>query len=85
MIKYNGRLRWKQYMLMKPIKWGIKLSVLCDARTGYCLALDVYTGHKDRQTDVMGLTYKVIMKLARGYLLRTHHLYANNILPLPDS
>ena len=47
MIKYNGRLHWKQYMPMKPIKWGIKLWVLCDARTGYCLALDVYTGRDD--------------------------------------
>ena len=25
-------------MPMKPIKWGIKLWVLCDERTGYCLA-----------------------------------------------
>ena len=56
MIKYNGRLRWKQYMSMKPIKWDIKLWVLCDAGTGYCLALDIYTGRDDHLAEGMGLT-----------------------------
>ena len=31
MIKFNGRLSWKQYMPKKPIKWGVKLWVLSDA------------------------------------------------------
>ena len=78
MIKYNGRLRWKQYMPMKPIKWGIKLWVLCDARTGYCLALYVYTGHDDHLAEGMGLTYNIVIKLSSSYLLRNHHLYADN-------
>ncbi|KAK2150628.1 hypothetical protein NP493_2748g00001 [Ridgeia piscesae] len=78
MIKYNGRLRWKQYMPMKPIKWGIKLWVLCDARTGYCLALYVYTGRDDHLAEGMGLTYNIVMKLSSSYLLRNHHLYADN-------
>ena len=26
----DGRLAWKQYMLKKPVKWGIKLWCLCD-------------------------------------------------------
>ena len=61
MIKYNGRLRWKQYM---PVKLGVKLWVLCDANTGYCLALDVFTGCKDRLVDDMGL-----MDHEAGYVL----------------
>ena len=74
MIKYNGRLKWKQYMPMMPTKWGIKLWVLCDAITGYCLALDVYTGKEDRLAAGLGLTYNVIMKLmSPRYLMRYHH------------
>ena len=75
MIKYNGPLRWKQYMPKKPIKWGIKLWVLCDSRTGYCLALDVYTGSK---ADGLGLTYNIVMKLMSNYVLRNYHLFADN-------
>ena len=86
MIKYNGRLKWKQYMPMKPTKWGIKLWVLCDAITGYCLALNVYTGKEDRLAAGLGLTYNVVMKLmSPRYLMCYHHLYADNFytsLPL---
>ena len=64
MIKYNSPLRCKQYMLMKPIKWRIKLWALCDACTGYYLALDVYTGCVDQIAEGMGLMYNMIMKLA---------------------
>ena len=78
MIEYNGWLHWKQYMPMKPIEWRIKLWVLCDAPTGYCLALDVYTGCKDRLAYNMGRTYNITMMLAIGYLLHNHLLYADN-------
>ena len=73
-------------MPMKPSKWGIKLWVLCDMITGYCLALDVYTGKEDRLASGLGLTYNVVMKLmSPRYLMRYHHLYADNFytsLPL---
>ena len=85
MIKYNGRLKWKQYMPMKPTKWRIKLWVLCDAITGYCLVLDVYTGKEDRLADGLGLTYVVIKLMSPRYFMRYHHLYADNFytsLPL---
>ena len=72
-------------MPKKPIKWGVKLWVLSDAITGYCLALDVYTGRDDQLAGGMGLTYNVVMKLMSNYLLCLHHLYADNFyssLPL---
>jgi len=31
----------------KPIKWGIKLFLLCDAKNGYCHSFKVYTGKRD--------------------------------------
>ena len=52
--------------------------VLCDARTGSWLALDVYTGCGDRLAKGMGLMYNATMKLARGYLLHNHLRYADN-------
>ncbi len=35
MVPYKGRLGFKQYLPMKPVKWGIKLWLLCCSRTGY--------------------------------------------------
>ena len=35
MIKFDGRLAFKQYMKQKPIKWGIKMFLICDSITDY--------------------------------------------------
>lgn len=35
MVKFKGRLGFKQYMPNKPIKWGIKVWSLCESTTGY--------------------------------------------------
>ena len=43
MIKFKGRLGFKQYMKDKSTKWGIKVFVLNDARNGYVYRLQVYT------------------------------------------
>ena len=70
-------------MPMKPTKWGIKLWVLRDAITGYCFALDVYTGKEDLLSAGLGLTKNVVMKLMSPRYL--HHFYADNFytsLPL---
>ena len=85
MIKFDGRLAWKQYMPKKPVKWGIKLWCLCDATTGYCLALSVYKG-KDNNDEAkqLGLGYTVVMKLMENYLLRNHHVYADNFFSSYD-
>ncbi|XP_041455728.1 piggyBac transposable element-derived protein 4-like [Lytechinus variegatus] len=80
MIKFNGRLSWKQYMPPKPTKWGIKLWCLCDSVTGYCLAFQVYTGRAVNQQEVQtfGLGYTVVMGLMREFLLQNHIVYADN-------
>ena len=89
MITYNGRLLWKQYMPKKPTKWGIQLWFLCDSISGYCLTFRVYTGCTTN-TDLIrefGLAYTVVMELMQHYLMRHHHLYADNFfssLPLVE-
>mmetsp|Transcript_41290 Transcript_41290/g.36633 ORF Transcript_41290/g.36633 Transcript_41290/m.36633 type:complete len:162 (+) Transcript_41290:1016-1501(+) len=47
MVKWKGQLFFKQLMKGKPIKWGIKLFLLCDAKNGYCHSFKVYTGKRD--------------------------------------
>lgn len=65
MIKFNGRLSWKQYMPKKPTKWGIKVWCLCDAASGYCLDFQIYTGkdagNPDDARGLPGLAYRVVM------------------------
>ena len=37
MVKNKGRFTCKQYVRMKPVKWGFKLWVLSDSYNGYIL------------------------------------------------
>ena len=44
MIPFKGRWRGKQYIRAKPVKWGIKVDILADWRTGYNCFFRIYTG-----------------------------------------
>ena len=44
MIKFKGRLSFKQYMPKKPTKWGMKAFVLADSKTGYTYRWRLYSG-----------------------------------------
>ena len=41
---YKGRVSFQCYNPAKPSKWYLKLFEISDARTGYVIAFDVYTG-----------------------------------------
>ena len=59
MIAYTGRLAFRQYMSAKPIKRGVKVWVLCDARNGFMSRFDIYLGRQNDRTE-HGLGYIVI-------------------------
>lgn len=41
---FRGRVSFLQYMPNKPAKYGIKVFALVDAKTFYCLNMEVYAG-----------------------------------------
>ena len=65
MIKFKGRLGFRQYMPAKPIKWGIKVWALCDSTTGYMWNFQVYCGREEGAPAEVGLAHRVVMDLAR--------------------
>ena len=44
MVKFKGRLAFRQYLPAKPTRWGINQFVLAEAKSGYCLRSVVYSG-----------------------------------------
>ncbi|KAK7474848.1 hypothetical protein BaRGS_00033920 [Batillaria attramentaria] len=59
MVKYKGRLMFRQYMPMKPTKWGIKVWCLAESTTGYVANFQVYTGKEGRAPE-RGLGHRVV-------------------------
>ncbi|KAK3749026.1 hypothetical protein QZH41_006223 [Actinostola sp. cb2023] len=77
MIKYKGRLGFKQYMPMKPVKRGIKVWVRADAENGFVSEFRVYTGKQDGGPE-HGLGYKVIHELTRPLVGKNYHIICDN-------
>ena len=86
MIGTKCRLSFIQYMPAKPVKWGVKVWVLCDSVNGYICTFDVYTG-KDTSGSTMhahGLAYSIVMKLVQSYLKKGHIIYTDNFYSSPQ-
>ena len=85
MIKFKGRLGFKQYMKDKPIKWGMKVFVLADATNGYVSNLQVYTGKgvDSGGTSNVGLCTRVVLDLMDGLHGSGHELYTDNYYTSP--
>ena len=75
MIGFKGRLSFKQYMPMKPTRFGIKVWELCDSKSGYCCNFEIYTGKKEDNPITNGLGYDVVYRLSSPYHNQGHHLY----------
>jgi hypothetical protein len=66
-------------------RWGIKLWMLCDAVTNYCLAFFVYQGAtRIEDKDAMqkyGLAHTVVMKLLKmgNYICKGYHVFMDNL------
>lgn len=64
MIKWTGRLSFKQYLPAKPIKRGIKVWMRCDSENAFLTDFDIYLG-KGTANSEHGLGHDVVTKLTR--------------------
>lgn len=85
-VASKARIGFRQYTKDKPTKFGYKLFVLADSKTGYTFSFFVYQG-KD-QTKVKqkeeGLSVTSIIDLMRFDLLgKGYHLYIDNFYTSP--
>jgi len=78
MVRSKARFSFKQYIKNKPTKWGFKLWVLCDSRTGYTNNFIIYRGKEGESISTNGLSYDVVMKLASPYLNQGYRIYMDN-------
>ena len=57
----------KQYMRDKPVRWGIKGFLLCEAKTVYILDTESYTGRvKDGHWPLLGSASSVVHRLVEN-------------------
>lgn len=82
MVKSKARCKMIQYMKNKPTKWGFKLWVLADI-SGYTSDFIIYTGKQPSDASDGGLTYVVVMNLARLYVFQGYEIFTDNYYTSP--
>ena len=67
MIPTKNRLAIKQYIRDKPVRWGIKSFLLCEAKKGYILDAEIYTSRvKDRHWPLLRSAGSVVRCLVEN-------------------
>lgn len=84
MVKFKGRIFFRQYLPAKPTRWGIKAFILSESDSGYCLRSKVYTGkHSFQREPGTLLTESVVTSLLDGYEDKGHIVYMDNFYSSP--
>ena len=83
MIGFKGRLSFRQYMLAKPTKYGIKVWIAADASNGFVINHEVYLGKQPGGVLANSLGYSVVMELMSLFLNKNHHVYFDNFFSSP--
>ncbi|XP_045184371.2 piggyBac transposable element-derived protein 4-like [Mercenaria mercenaria] len=81
MVKFRGRLSFKQYLPAKPTKYGIKIWVRADPANGYVNDFQVYTGRDGPAEN--GLAHRVVTELMNGINGRNHIVNMDNYFSSP--
>ena len=83
MVPFKGRSSLKQYMPKKPIKRGFKVWVVSDARSGYFVDFNVYTGATGESPE-HGLASQVVMTLTEEYQNQKRQVFCDNYFTSPQ-
>ena len=80
MVSFKGRLRTKQFISNKPVRFGIKLWKLCESATGYCYKFDVYMRKSKDADDPLPLrrSAAISMNLVKGLEHKNYDVYMDN-------
>ena len=92
---WKGRLSFRVYIPNKRERYGIKMYMLCESRTGYLLGIIIYTGATSEYPEPsntflhkpfaeFGNPSKVVMSLRDKYLGQGYSLTVDNLYTSPE-
>lgn len=66
LIKFKGRVHFRQFLPLKRSRFGIKGFVIADSASGYVLDTSIYTG-KEGPAASKDLAQRIVLKLTEPY------------------
>ena len=83
-IKFKGRVHFRQYLPSKPTRWGIKQFALCESKTGYALKFITYCGKNTIVTlPGFSITETICLSLLDGFTNCGHKVFTDNFYTSP--
>jgi Transposase IS4 len=79
--KFKGRCSFKQYIKMKPVRWGLKVFAVCCSATGYLWNASIYCGktdEEDAKAKEMGATHTTVISLMEPLAYKNHIVHMDN-------
>ncbi|XP_017765529.1 PREDICTED: piggyBac transposable element-derived protein 4-like [Eufriesea mexicana] len=83
LMKYKGRLAYKQFNPSKRTRFGLKIYKLCEASTGFCHGFKIYTG-QDKIDSNDSASENVVTELSKSIINKGYTLFLNNWYSSPD-
>jgi len=62
----------------KPAKYGLKIMMICDSKSGYMLNAMPYLGKKTKPPDAVALGHYVTMELCKPYFGSKRNITGDN-------
>ena len=84
MIPFKGRSDLRVFMPSKPIRYGLKAYLLCEATTGYVINWSLHTG-QIKASNNESITQKIVLLLCEGLEGENYNLFMDRFytgLPL---
>ena len=79
-VKFKGRSGMKQYIKLKPIKWGFKFWFRRLSKSGYLYQMDTYLGRKQTPEFNLGLGNELVLQLTKDVEQSFCTVYFGNFL-----
>ena len=77
LIKFKGKVYFRQFITIKPGRFGIKAFTLAGSTSGYVLGIKIYTG---KETNVVqkDLGKRAVMSLMEPFLDKGYYVFMDN-------
>ena len=77
LVKFKGKIYFRQFIPIKPGRFGIKCFTLAESSSGYVLVSKIYTG-KEQGVQQKDLGRRVVMDLMEKFLDKGYVLFMDN-------
>lgn len=84
LMKYTGRMSYKQFNPSKRARFGVKFYKLCESKSGYCMKFKIYTGQDKDKNSITSASENVTLFMCTPIANFGHTLFMDSWYSSPN-